>query len=115
MNFFQAIVAAFQNYANFRGRASRPEFWYFYLFTLLAAILFEALKLDAAYVVFSLVTLVPYIAVTTRRLHDVNRSGWWQLLVLTVIGIIPLVYWLAKAPVHDGNRFNDTAPADVVL
>ena len=55
--------------------------------------------------IFSLLTFIPSIAVAARRLHDVNKSGWWQLLMLTIIGIFPLVYWLLKKPVNEGNRF----------
>ncbi|MFA7275419.1 MAG: DUF805 domain-containing protein [Pseudobdellovibrionaceae bacterium] len=52
-----------------------------------------------------LALLCPSIAVATRRLHDVNKSGWWQLISLTIIGIIPLIYWLAKAGDETDNRF----------
>jgi uncharacterized membrane protein YhaH (DUF805 family) len=45
------------------------------------------------------------IAVATRRLHDVNRSGWWQLIAITLIGLIPLIYWLAQPAETTENRF----------
>ena len=47
------------------------------------------------YAIFSVVTFLPAIAVGARRLHDINRSGWWQLIALTIIGIILLIIWWA--------------------
>ncbi len=61
--------------------------------------------------VFSLIatlgTLVPSIAVAARRLHDVNKSGWWQLIALTIIGLIPLLIWYVKKGEEGSNRFGD--------
>jgi uncharacterized membrane protein YhaH (DUF805 family) len=88
MDFWTATQTALRNYATFSGRARRSEFWYFWLALILGGIL--ASILDAALAtetlvggglvstVFSLGTLLPGLAVTTRRLHDRNRSGWWQ-------------------------------------
>lgn len=53
----------------------------------------------------SLALLCPSIAASARRLHDVNKSGWWYLLVFTLIGIIPLIYWWVKAGDETDNRF----------
>ncbi len=55
--------------------------------------------------IFNLGVFVPTLAVGARRLHDVNKSGWWQLLILTVIGIIPVVVWLATVGDKKNNRF----------
>jgi len=52
-----------------------------------------------------MLTFLPSIAAGCRRLHDVNKSGWWQLISLTVIGIIPLIFWLASKPVKENNKF----------
>ena len=52
-----------------------------------------------------ILTFFPYIAVTARRLHDSNYSGWLQLLVLTIIGIIPVLIWLIQKGDNDENRF----------
>ena len=57
--------------------------------------------------VFNLAVFFPAIAVATRRLHDTNRSGWWQLLVLTIIGIIVLIVWLASKGNEQPNRFGN--------
>lgn len=113
MAFTQAVQSALiQNYANFRGRALRSEFWYFMLaFTLVfvvAAIIDEG-ALGGYSVLETLVTLaavVPTFAVGARRLHDTNRSGWWQLLqALPLIGIIVLIVWFASRGDVAENRF----------
>lgn len=116
MNFVEAIKSAFANYANFNGRASRSEYWWFFLFTVLVNLALEVANgpmddppLVGALVgaAISLAILVPSLAVAARRLHDVNRSGWWQLISLTIIGIIPLLYWLIKKGTDGPNRFGE--------
>ena len=49
--------------------------------------------------------LLPALAVGTRRLHDIGKSGWWQLLTLTVIGLLLLIYWWVQPAVEDGNGY----------
>jgi uncharacterized membrane protein YhaH (DUF805 family) len=73
------------NYANFNGRASRSEYWYFILFTVIIS--FVLALIDGAlgirfglYNVYSLAVLVPSIAVSVRRMHDVDKSGWFSLI-----------------------------------
>lgn len=114
MNFVEAIKSAFANYANFKGRAIRSEYWWFYLFNFVAGfavnVATELNENPVGLLVTAVVALglvVPGIAVTARRLHDVNRSGWWQLIALTIIGIIPLLYWLIKKGTDGPNRFGD--------
>ena len=88
MNFLQSIETCFIKYVDFNGRASRPEFWWFYLFVTICWIIGFTL----GPVVESIIILglaIPYISVTAGRLHDINKSGWLQL-----IGIIPLVGWI---------------------
>ena len=96
MQFTESVRTCFSQYASFGGRASRPEFWWWALFCVIATLVLGVVsdKLSAA---FSLATLLPYIAVTTRRLHDTDRSGWWQLLFfLPVIGWLVMLYWLVQ-------------------
>lgn len=97
MNFSQSIATCFSKFATFKGRATRPEYWWFVLFGVLmgwgAGI---ADRSGTAETVVNLVLVLPTMAVATRRLHDTGRSGWWQLLAFTVIGLIPLIYWLAQ-------------------
>jgi uncharacterized membrane protein YhaH (DUF805 family) len=97
MTFGEATRSGFQNYADFRGRATRSEFWWF---SLLVA-MFRLLLLVPGIVtilgiIALLVSFVPSVSVGARRLHDVGKSGWWLLIALTVIGYVPLIYWWIK-------------------
>ncbi len=104
MTFTESIRTCFSKYADFKGCASRSEYWWWVLFCTIAVVALQVIsdKLSAA---FSIATLLPYIAVTARRLHDTNRSGWFQLLsFIPLLGWIVLVYLLvqeSKSP----NRF----------
>jgi uncharacterized membrane protein YhaH (DUF805 family) len=92
MSFSDAIKTCFAKYADFNGRAKRSEFWWFVLFLFLVSFFLELLLGRTGSLisgVFSLATLIPSLAVGARRLHDTNRTGWWQL-----IGIIPIVGWI---------------------
>lgn len=97
VSFGEAVSKAFSNYANFSGRARRSEFWWFYLFYILASI--AAMLLDNALgitfdmsvqgpitLVAGLFMVLPFLGLAIRRLHDVGKSGWWWL-----IGLIPIV------------------------
>lgn len=92
MNFGQAISSCFAKYATFSGRASRSEFWWFFLFQILLSIVASMLG-DVVAGLVSLAMLLPALAVGARRLHDIGKSGWWQLIMLTVIGLLLLIYW----------------------
>lgn len=101
MSFPEAIRTCFMKYADFAGRASRPEFWWWALFNVIAGMVLGAINQWLS-LLFFLATFVPYIAVTTRRLHDTGRSGWLQLIgLIPVIGWIVVIVWLAQ-PAKDG-------------
>ena len=96
MNFQDAIRTCLSKYADFNGRATRPEYWWFVLFVVLVS---AALSLISPILsgIFSLATLLPSVAAATRRLHDTNRSGWWQLICfIPVIGLIVILVFLAQ-------------------
>lgn len=104
MDFVTAIKTVFGKYVVFEGRALRSEFWYFQLFLWIAGSLLYAVLQPVAYV-FQLAVLLPNLAVGARRLHDIGRSGWWQLLLFVpVIGIIVLIIWWVGKGEGD-NRF----------
>jgi uncharacterized membrane protein YhaH (DUF805 family) len=106
MNFQQAIQSGFANYANFRGRAVRSEYWYWTLFVSLVT--FAAIALDAVIVhhrhwpleiIWHLATVVPGFAVSTRRLHDIDRSGWWIVAMFIAAFSLALIFFFIENPV----------------
>ena len=115
MDFWQAIKSGFSNYVTFRGRAIRSEYWYWFLFSLLGCIATE--MLDAAIFstdvpsasplngIFNLLLFLPSFAICIRRLHDIDRSGWWFLIAFTIIGLFVLFYWACKRGTSGPNRF----------
>jgi uncharacterized membrane protein YhaH (DUF805 family) len=116
MDIQTSIKACFSKYATFSGRASRSEFWLFQLFTFLGSIatliidvMILGFSLDDASsptnLIFLLIVMIPSVAVGCRRLHDLNKSGWWQLLYLTIIGIILLIIWWATQGENKKNKF----------
>ena len=110
-----AYVYCMRHYTDFYGRASRSEYWLFVLIFLI--IYAAAFAID--YGVFGigesgippltlivyLVHFVPGLAVLVRRLHDIDRSGWWLLIAFTVIGIVLLIYWDCLKGTTGPNRF----------
>lgn len=96
MTFQESIKTCFQKYATFEGRASRAEYWWFVLFLFLVSLATSVIspKLN---ILFLLATLLPSVAAASRRLHDTDRSGWWQLITLIpLLGIIVLLVFLAQ-------------------
>jgi uncharacterized membrane protein YhaH (DUF805 family) len=85
--YFKAIGS---NYANFNGRATRQEYWMFALFDLLIIVfLFMIDDSTVLYTIYTIALIIPRYALLVRRLHDINKSGWF-----TLVGIIPVVGWL---------------------
>lgn len=121
VTFGQAIALALRNYVNFQGRSSRAAHWYFVLASILLGVV--TATIDGANFgydwnapqpvsnVTSLLLILPSLGLAVRRLHDVNRSGWWLLLIPTVIGIIPLLFWLCQQGDRFTNRFGDDVEA----
>ena len=98
MDFSESISTCFQKYADFSGRASRSEFWWFTLFRvlLLLLLLIPVLGFIILPIIY-LLLLLPSLSVTARRLHDVNRTGWWMLLPF--LGLVGAVISLISEPV----------------
>jgi len=95
MTFTEAVKTCFAKYADFSGRATRPEYWWFCLAISLGSAASSSLGLRV-YSLFTVVTLLPLLAVGARRLHDTNRSGWWQLLGLVPFGVVVLIILLIQ-------------------
>jgi uncharacterized membrane protein YhaH (DUF805 family) len=121
MDFWGAIKSGFANYVTFSGRATRSEFWYWILFTVLGAAATSII--DAAMFpqigwpstlpvfaplssVFDLLTFLPGLAVSVRRLHDLDSRGWWLLIALIpLIGAIVLIAVFCTRGTAGDNRF----------
>ena len=91
-----SVISCFNKYFDFETRSSRKEFWYWQLFRILMFLTItylESLGLSGLLFISNFIFLIPEIAVSIRRLHDINKSGWWILLTITIIGIIPLTYF----------------------
>ena len=102
MSFTEAIQSCLKNYVGFKGRASRSEYNYWMLFTLILTVIAVILDPQPDYPrdsvlanVVNLALFFPSISVLVRRLHDQNKSGWHWLWTLTIVGNIPLIYWLS--------------------
>lgn len=129
MGFTESLRTCFEKYGNFNGRASRSEFWYFVLFCfvyLFIAGFFLGLSgvsdttFDIASLVLLIPIIVPSIAVSARRLHDINQSGWMQCIFIPgfiadeflgtglIIYILTLglwAFWFSQAGKKGKNRF----------
>jgi uncharacterized membrane protein YhaH (DUF805 family) len=107
MNFQESVRTCFNKYATFAGRATRSEYWWFQLFYFMTAVLLGIVssKLPALNIVL-LAFVIPGISVLVRRLHDINRSGWWYWIALIpLVGIIILIYWLVQPGTQGSNDF----------
>lgn len=113
MRFDEAIISGFHNYVRFSGRAPRSEYWYWYLFTTLvglATLLMDRVllpdnDLSPFNLIASLALLLPSVAMSFRRLHDIDRMAWWVLLAFTIIGAILLIVWACTKGTAGANRY----------
>lgn len=113
MNFPTAVKTGFRKYYQCSDRASRSEYWYWTLFTVLIPIPFQITDMLVFHtkvigpleILVSLALFLPSFFVMIRRLHDIDRSGYWWMISITVIGIIPLTYWMVKKGTVGENRF----------
>ena len=123
MNMQTAVKTVLGKYATFSGRAPRSEFWWFTLAVIILSIIvsiidgavvapmlgFEAFADEAGEplrMIESLVLLLPSLAVAVRRLHDIDRSGWWYfIIVIPIIGPLVLLYWYIQPGTDGSNQF----------
>ena len=100
--FTEAVLRGFKNYVNFKGRATRAEYWWWSLFVVVASVILSIVDLmigtyDAQSGngllsgLFGLATLIPGLALGARRLHDIDKSGWWLLMWIGSFLIVPLI------------------------
>ncbi len=122
MDFLTAVKTVFSNYVTVSGRAQRSQYWFWVLFSFLGGIVFgivDRAVFHAGYdpathvntagpigMIFSVVTLLPSICVGVRRLHDLDKSGWWMLInLIPVAGWIVFLFWACTKGTSGSNRF----------
>lgn len=114
-NMIDWFVKCLKNYANFSGRARRKEYWFFFLTYLIALII--TLVIDGILntdgiisVIFILAMIIPSLSVSIRRLHDINKSGWyWFIQMIPLIGPIITLIWLATDTKPEVNQWGQPA------
>jgi len=107
MEHFLSVV---KQYVNFQGRAARQEYWMFILFYVIFYI--AALVIDAVIgfgvvaLIYSLALMLPSLSVGARRLHDIGRTGWWQLIALIpLVGAIVLLVFYVQDSTPGDNQY----------
>jgi uncharacterized membrane protein YhaH (DUF805 family) len=122
MGFGEAISSGFAKYVNFSGRAVRSEYWFWALFSLIGGLVTSLIDMVAFGTsgfsgslgiinsLFNLAILLPSIAVGVRRLHDLDKSGWWLLLIfIPLVGLIVLIVWFCRPGTPGPNRYGGPA------
>ena len=127
MDFMTAVKTCFSKYVTFSGRARRSEFWWFVLFVFVGSIalsIVDSVLFGTTTVtdngfssstdtpilsgLFTLAILLPYISVAVRRLHDIDRSGWWYWIgLIPLIGFILLIVWFARVGTSGSNTYGE--------
>jgi len=101
------------HYADFTGRATRQEFWMFILgyagIAIVVGIIARAVEIPVLSDILRLALAIPILAIGSRRLHDINKSGWWQIIaIIPLIGAIVLIVWLATKGEKGSNRYGES-------
>jgi uncharacterized membrane protein YhaH (DUF805 family) len=114
LGFTGAITAALAKYTDIQGRASRREYWYFTLFLVVASLttlgmdlgIWRSMTFTPFNAMFAFLTIIPGLAVSIRRLHDIGRSGWWLLIVgVPLAGAVMFVYWACLPGDQASNQY----------
>ena len=125
VGFGEAISLFFSNYANFSGRSSRGAYWWWYLASILLSVGIQIVSMIIGYensglltawsllsMVVMLALVIPGFAVAVRRLHDVDKSGWWLLIgIIPLVGAIVLIYLSAQPGTRGANGFGPDVEA----
>ena len=103
MNIIEATKLFFTRYVDFNGRSRRSEYWWAYLAVVIISAVLTVVLGELAYI-WSLATLVPQIAITIRRLHDIGKSGWYYLIgLIPLVGGIILLVWMCQDSTEDNQ------------
>ena len=100
------------NYVGFSGRASRSEYWFWVLFTILVSLvagIMDGLIFGTGTIssISSILFFLPGLAVLVRRLHDVGRSGWWFLSTILILPFFLILYWLISEGDSNPNEYGE--------
>lgn len=107
----QEYLAMWKNYVNFQDRTSVKGYWMVFLFNIIIAIVLNLLTLvipplSFLAIIYAIASIIPGLALSVRRLHDINKSGWWVLLALIpCVGAIILIVWYCFKSVDEGNAY----------
>ena len=106
MDFVTAFKTCFAKFADFSGRATRPEYWWFVLAYFIVALVASLIH-DYVYVLVMLVFLIPMISAGVRRLHDVGKTGWLILLgLIPLVGLV-LLYFMVQPTQPQANEYGE--------
>ena len=119
VDFNQSVVFGFKNFFDFTGRSSRGAYWWWVLFCIIVSLLagiIDVLVLGDPQGAnfsnaFAAATFIPSLALAVRRLHDVGRSGWWYLLIFTIIGVFVLLFWFCWPGKRATNKYGEDVEA----
>jgi uncharacterized membrane protein YhaH (DUF805 family) len=107
MDFKQSVTVCLRKYAEFNGRAGRSEYWWFALFSVVVSLVASVVFGDWLGMLANLALLLPSLAAGTRRLHDMGKSGWFQLVwLIPLVGWAVMIYWLVQPSVGP-NAYGD--------
>ena len=114
VSFPDAIRLGFQHYFDFRSRSTRAEYWWWVLFVILTQQALNVVNIRIG-ILFGLAVLIPGLALGTRRLHDINKSGWWLLMwfgiflirvgIFLIAPVIVLIVWHTKPSDEGTNKY----------
>ena len=114
VSFPDAIRLGFQHYFDFRSRSTRAEYWWWVLFVILSQQALNVVNIRIG-ILFGLAVLIPGLALGTRRLHDINKSGWWLLMwfgiflirfgIFLLATVIVLIAWHTKRSDEGTNKY----------
>ncbi|HAA66799.1 MAG TPA: DUF805 domain-containing protein [Acidimicrobiaceae bacterium] len=112
---------SWRQYTDFQSRSSRPAYWWPALISFIVSFILGGISASIwdinsnqagpLEIIYFLAYLCPSIALGVRRLHDIGRSGKWMWLMLTVVGVIPLLYWWVQPSSNEANEWGPPATA----
>lgn len=107
----EAYKRFLRNYTNFSGRSTRSDYWYVVLANFLIGFVIGFIGGPPIIgMIYSLVVLIPGIAVFIRRMHDINKSGWWWFISLVpLVGTIILLVFMCTDSVNENNKYGERA------